>query len=73
MIGHRCENIPSLSSRIPQDRSKVWSLAREIGSVTHAEDPSEDGQEKASTMELVRLAIPHCAYTQIACALRYML
>ena len=50
LIGRRCENIPSLSSRIPQDRSKVWALAREIGSVTRAEDPSEDGQEKASTM-----------------------
>jgi hypothetical protein len=52
LIGPRCENIPSLSSRIPQDRSKVRALACEIGSVTHAEDPSEDLQEKASTMEL---------------------
>ena len=64
MSEHRCENTRSLSSRIPQDRSNVWALACEIGSVTHAEDPSEDGQEKASTMELVRLAIPHRVYTQ---------
>ena len=65
MIGHRCENIPSLRSRIPQNRSNSGAPACEIGSVTHAEDPFEDGQEKASKMELVRLAIPHRVHTRI--------
>ena len=36
----------------------------EIGSVMHAEKPSEDGQATPSNMELVRLAIPHRVYTQ---------
>jgi len=36
----------------------------EIGSVMHSEKHSESGEEKPSTMELVRLAIPHRVYTQ---------
>jgi tryptophanase len=36
----------------------------EIGSVMHAGEESHDGEETPSTMELVRLAIPHRVYTQ---------
>jgi tryptophanase len=36
----------------------------EIGSVMHAEKQSDSGEEIPSTMELVRLAIPHRVYTQ---------
>jgi len=36
----------------------------EIGSVMHAEKHSESGEEIPSSMELVRLAIPHRVYTQ---------
>jgi tyrosine phenol-lyase len=36
----------------------------EIGSVMHAEKHDENGEEVPSTMELVRLAIPHRVYTQ---------
>jgi len=36
----------------------------EIGSVMHAENHSENGTEVPSSMELVRLAIPHRVYTQ---------
>jgi tryptophanase len=36
----------------------------EIGSVMHAGKHSETGSEVPATMELVRLAIPHRAYTQ---------
>jgi tryptophanase len=36
----------------------------EIGSVMHSEKHSKRGEETASMMELVRLAIPHRVYTQ---------
>jgi tryptophanase len=36
----------------------------EIGSVMHAEKHSDNGEETPSSMELVRLAIPHRVYTQ---------
>ena len=36
----------------------------EIGSVMHAAKPSDNGEEIPSSMELVRLAIPHRVYTQ---------
>jgi tyrosine phenol-lyase len=36
----------------------------EIGSVMHAERHTETGEEVASAMDLVRLAIPHRVYTQ---------
>ena len=36
----------------------------EIGSVMHAERHSDSGEEIPSSMELVRLAIPHRVYTQ---------
>jgi tryptophanase len=36
----------------------------EIGSVMHGETHSENGEEVPSSMELVRLAIPHRVYTQ---------
>ena len=36
----------------------------EIGSVMHAEEHSETGEVTPSSMELVRLAIPHRVYTQ---------
>jgi tryptophanase len=36
----------------------------EIGSVMHAAKHSGDGEETPSSMELVRLAIPHRVYTQ---------
>jgi tyrosine phenol-lyase len=36
----------------------------EIGSVMHAEKQSDNGEEIPSSMELVRLAIPHRVYTQ---------
>jgi tryptophanase len=36
----------------------------EIGSVMHAERHSDGGEERPSSMELVRLAIPHRVYTQ---------
>jgi tyrosine phenol-lyase len=36
----------------------------EIGSVMHAAKHSDDGEETPSSMELVRLAIPHRVYTQ---------
>jgi tryptophanase len=36
----------------------------EIGSVMHGEKHSENGEETPSSMELVRLAIPHRVYTQ---------
>jgi tyrosine phenol-lyase len=36
----------------------------EIGSVMHAEKDPETGEEVSAAMELVRLAIPHRAYTQ---------
>ena len=36
----------------------------EIGSVMHAEQHSESGEEMPSSMDLVRLAIPHRVYTQ---------
>ena len=36
----------------------------EIGSVMHADKHSDNGDKKTTTMELVRLAIPHRVYTQ---------
>ena len=51
-MGTAARTYPASAAEFPKTDQKVWALACEIGSVTHAEDPSEDGQEKASTMEL---------------------